>query len=747
MRPDLKQPWQLFGLIALAVVVLAWSVAYSQYHSEQARRLAEAEARVANLAGNYATHADLALGLADETLRRLRTTALTQGTAAFIAEARLVSREDTGGPINRVALIDAHGMMQANFLNGEAVAKVNVADRSYYRGLVNRSDDRIFVTEPILGKVSGKWIVLFARPLLVDGVFQGLIFVGFETGKLAHIFERSTAPGELVTLLSPEGRVLARSQEAELHTGKHGLLPAIPADTIFNFISPLDGIERLSWVTTVPNWGMRIYAGIDRQRLKTELQARARAAALPALLLTLLLLLATWLLRRGALAQQIAAEQLRNEVQRSRMVFESMREGILMVDHDGHISFANSAASQLLPAALGKPLSEAARLAGLQLVTEDGTPYGSDPVQRICCERGHALIGAWLHHTGHGEHSLRWAAVTGHPMRDAGGQLTGAIVSIADLTQEHERLTDSALTESILAGMQDGVMITDYEGRIVKVNAGFTRLTGYSAAEAIGQTPSLLRSGRHDAAFFESLWIALRTDGHWSGRLWNQRKDGTPYCVWHTITSVRDVQGRILRYVAVSRDITEQQTLEQTLWQRANFDPLTGVANRARFADRLSQLLHQALRHQHHFALIYVDLDRFKPVNDLHGHAAGDALLRQVAERLQHELRSEDLLARIGGDEFALLLPRVRDQLDVTRACDRIIAAIDQPFVLNEGTVSIGASLGIALYPEHGDSPQALRAAADAAMYQAKTQGRHCWRMAESHPAPDSAPPTTTDPT
>jgi diguanylate cyclase (GGDEF)-like protein/PAS domain S-box-containing protein len=273
-------------------------------------------------------------------------------------------------------------------------------------------------------------------------------------------------------------------------------------------------------------------------------------------------------------------------------------------------------------------------------------------------------------------------------------------------------------------------MITDVRANILVVNTAYLRLSGYTEADLIGKQPNRVRSERHDDAFWAAMWQALTQQKQWSGKVWNLRKDGSEYCVWHTITAVHDLRGRVVRYVAVSRDITEQQAKESDLWQRANFDPLTRLANRTRFYDRLAHAVTASARHQQCFAVCYLDLDRFKPVNDTLGHAAGDDLLRQVALRMLGTLRREDTLARIGGDEFALLMPRIASSKGAVAAAEKILAALHSSFVLDAGTVDIGISVGIAIYPEHGETAEALVAAADQALYSAKVGGRNTWRLA-----------------
>lgn len=454
-------------------------------------------------------------------------------------------------------------------------------------------------------------------------------------------------------------------------------------------------------------------------------------AYISAALLTLLLAITLLVVRNASRQLQVTHRALRKEIRRSRKVFESMKEGVLLLDLEGRISFANVAARAWLPEARGHRFTSVLTKAGFALTNEDGSALAdADPIRSFCIKRGCDLDGIWL--TRADDHDAAWLEVSIKVVRDENEIVTGATLTITDRSEEHDRLTESALSESILANMHEAVMITDAQGIIVRTNPAFTRITGYASEEILGRTPRILRSGQHDAEFHSAFWQQLKREGHWSGRYWNRRKSGEDYCSSQTVTSVRDTRGQIVRYITVSRDITDQNIRENELWQRANFDPLTGLANRTRFADRVAQALVHAHRHENSFALCYLDLDHFKPVNDTLGHAAGDELLRQVARRMSGVLRDEDLLARIGGDEFALLLMQTQTIGDAAHVATKIVEALSIPFELQEGVVSIGISIGIAQYPGDGNSEETLTAAADRALYLAKSGGRNRWHHSRS---------------
>jgi diguanylate cyclase (GGDEF)-like protein/PAS domain S-box-containing protein len=271
----------------------------------------------------------------------------------------------------------------------------------------------------------------------------------------------------------------------------------------------------------------------------------------------------------------------------------------------------------------------------------------------------------------------------------------------------------------------EAIVITDAATKIVAVNAAFTSITGYQPHEVLGQNPRFWRSGRHNAAFYSQLWTALNQTGHWRGEVWNQRKNGEAYPAWESISAVKDASGRVTHYVSMLSDITPLKQAEDRLQQLAHHDALTGLPNRLYFTASLKSSLERAKRHRSQVALLFLDLDRFKLINDSMGHSNGDELLKEVGRRLQHTVRAVDAVARLGGDEFTVTLEDIGHADDAARLADKLIAAIMQPLVLAGREVVSSVSIGIALYPDDADNAEDLTRAADAAMYRAKDHGRH----------------------
>ena len=311
-------------------------------------------------------------------------------------------------------------------------------------------------------------------------------------------------------------------------------------------------------------------------------------------------------------------------------------------------------------------------------------------------------------------------------LAEANRQLAGEV----ELHRRSERrlAASESRYRAIFDSAAEGIMLLDADLRIVQVNPAFSEITGYMAEEVVGRTPSMLGSGRHDPAFFGDLLATLLATGRWQGEVWNRRKDGDLYVQWMSAVRIGEVDAPE-GFVATMTDITSRKQTEEKLRFRANHDALTGLPNRRLFEDRLQSAIASALRHGERFALMLVDLDRFKGVNDRFGHLAGDALLVEVGRRLQRCVRASDTVARLGGDEFAVILGEVGGREDAVEVAARICTSMAEPFELGEGVAQIGASVGIALGPQDDADAEELQRRADAALYTVKHGGRGGFRF------------------
>ncbi|HEY8905182.1 MAG TPA: sensor domain-containing diguanylate cyclase, partial [Rhodoferax sp.] len=318
------------------------------------------------------------------------------------------------------------------------------------------------------------------------------------------------------------------------------------------------------------------------------------------------------------------------------------------------------------------------------------------------------------------------------PEFNAEGELESVLAVSRDITEHKRAQEQQRLAASVFTTSQEGIVITDAENRIIDVNEAFTRITGYCHAEVRGQNPKMLHSGRQNAGYYEEMWRLLKAPDHWRGEIWNRRKSGEIYAELLSIAAVHDQKGRLLNYVGIFSDISQLKEHEAELDRIAHYDPLTGLPNRRLFSDRLNQATANARRNGLPLAVCFLDLDGFKPINDRFGHEVGDQILVQMAQHLRGALRAGDTLARIGGDEFVLLLTHLTNDLECPSILDRVLASVATPVTIVGNPVSVSASIGVTLFPQDDSDADGLLRHADQAMYQAKKASKNHYHFSSS---------------
>lgn len=319
-----------------------------------------------------------------------------------------------------------------------------------------------------------------------------------------------------------------------------------------------------------------------------------------------------------------------------------------------------------------------------------------------------------------------------------GGQIHGAfevrayriapgrmVASFDDITERKRNDEDLKLAALVYQQSSEAMLIVDAENHILDVNQAFIDTTGYTAAEVQGRDPRLLSSGRQDAAFYQAMWRELNNTGRWQGEMWNRRKNGELYAEYQSINTIYDSEGAVYRRVALSSDITDKKKSQEIIWKQANFDSLTGLPNRHMLQERLAQEIKKSDRDKLPLALLFIDLDRFKEVNDTLGHHVGDELLVQAAKRLTSCVRKTDTVSRLGGDEFTVILSELHEMSDVERITQAIIVKMAEPYYFADEVVHVSASIGITIYPADAVNLDQLLQNADQAMYVAKGLGRN----------------------
>ncbi|HLF96015.1 MAG TPA: diguanylate cyclase [Methylococcaceae bacterium] len=426
------------------------------------------------------------------------------------------------------------------------------------------------------------------------------------------------------------------------------------------------------------------------------------------------------------LARLRSAESLAETQQRLRasehhlhVVTEAMGDGLLVLDREGKIAFVNPAAERLL----GWPESELLGTIICERVrcNEAAHEFGMCPLMRTALSgevyRGEDLI---FHRADGGEFAV---AAVASPLREK-DEVSGAVVVFHDISVRKRAEGEARLMAKIIEYSPAGIMVTDRDTTIRLVNPAFSRVTGYTAAEAKGQTPQMLKSGRQDAEFYAHMWSRLEKNGYWEGELWNRRKDGGEYPEWLSVAAIAGEDGETEKYLGMFTDITERRRAEDRLRHLASHDVLTNLPNRIALMNRLEEELNRARRIRSQVGLLFIDLDRFKPVNDQFGHAVGDAVLDALGKRLRGAVRDVDYVARLGGDEFVAVLVDADNLHAFGRVARKLLGLIEQPFEVGGNLHRLSASIGIAVFPQDAQTPDGLLDAADSAMYAAKSAGR-----------------------
>jgi len=320
------------------------------------------------------------------------------------------------------------------------------------------------------------------------------------------------------------------------------------------------------------------------------------------------------------------------------------------------------------------------------------------------------------------EGKLCWLRTSKVPLRNKSEEIIGVLGVYEDITEQKKAYESMLLANAIYESSNEAIVITDENNVIIQVNPAFTRMTGFEAEDVIGENPKIFQSGNHSQSFYQAMWSELRQKDHWQGEVWDRKKDGSIHAKWLSISIIRHADGRVNFHVAQFSDITDKKQKDALIVKQANYDQLTQLPNRNLFKDRLQQDMKRTLRNNQTLALLFLDLDHFKDINDTFGHDRGDELLKEVGNRIINCLRETDTVARLGGDEFAVILPHVNDEAYVSFVAQNIIQALNSPFKLFEDPVEyhVSTSIGIVFYPRDGADLESLMKHADQAMYAAK---------------------------
>jgi len=732
LRPVRRGVEALPLLFALLLVALLWGALDTILAHEEEGEIEHGYRQLEYLRRTYQEHSHNTLASADQLLRLLKAEFEERPEAREFTEFRRAL--ENSSIFAQLGIIGADGTL---LWSNVPFKRVNLSDREHFRVHVAQDSGNVFVSKPVLGRASGKWSIQLTRRLnRRDGSFAGVAVASVDPQYLARFYQEVGLPlGSALGLVGRDGVLRLRITDKEQTLGtplppNSPLFRALKVDPVqgrFRDSSPFDKVHRIYSYGSMPDFSLYVVTAFDERLMLAPLHERARHYRLLAGLASVLLLgLATalaWLLSR--------LRQARQEVEAAHAVFSASPDPMVLLQKDSsgsyHYRYFNAASLRLA----GRRAEE---LQG-RSIEEVLTPADAATRQAmldVTLRTGQEQVQESTMDYPNGRRIVAWTTT---PVHDGSERPSHVALIGHDLTRMRAEEEQLRLSDAIIAQTNEAVLVTDAQEGIQRVNPAFTRITGYTAAEVQDKTPAILASGLHDQAFFLAMRRSLAEQNYWQGEIWNRRKDGEFFACLMDISCLRDSSGKLTHYVSVFSDITAQKALAEQMEHLAHYDALTQLPNRTLFQDRLLQALARAERARRGLALMFMDLDGFKAVNDSAGHHTGDRLLVEVARRITGVLRKADSVSRQGGDEFTMLLENLTGpggRAEAEEAARRIIAVVNEPVVLDGQRFHIGASIGIAFYPQDGDNAPQLMARADAAMYQAKARGRNrhlCWAM------------------
>jgi diguanylate cyclase (GGDEF)-like protein/PAS domain S-box-containing protein len=686
----------------------------------------------------------------------------------------LISKEK--GHYDKLRYLDSSGqeVIRINYNDGNPTIVPheklqNKSKRYFFRDTIMLSQDKVYVSPLDLNveenrlEIPYKPTIRFGIPVFDSaGRKKGILLINyFGNELLLNFYEVMKNVGRGSMLLNSDGYWLQSTSHADewgfmlgrndrtfgrdfadewrtISTGDNGLLRTANGLFVYKTIHPLlfgqhsstgsDTVHGTSKILLEPsNYFWKVVSFTPNAVLSNSASHNQTSDRILVVMAYLLSALVAFLIAHTSLTKKKANDELRNSSQKHHLLFENSRNAqMLLAPPSWKFSRANPETLKLFGAS-----SEAEFIAlGPWDISPERQPDG-----RLSSEKAQEMIEIAMNE---GTNSFEWEHI-----RLNGQQFSAEVIldllkvgyeeflqaTVRDIT--NRKVTDRELRIAATAfESQEGMFITNANSEILRVNSAFIRITGYSAGEAVGQRSSLLKSGRHDEAFFVSMWERINKNGFWQDEIWNRRKNGEIYPEYLTITAVKDVNGAVSNYVCSFNDITKSMAAVDEIKHLAYYDTLTHLPNRRLLLDRIQQVLASCVRNNRECALLFIDLDNFKDLNDTLGHNMGDLLLQQVAQRLETCVRKGDTVARLGGDEFVVMLADLDAQAiaaaaQVENIGSKILGCLNHPYQLAEHEYHISSSIGATLFSDHSNTPEELMKQSDIAMYQAKKSGRN----------------------
>ena len=721
--------WRAFGvweagvvLLSLGLVVLLWV-----YSLERGRGDLEEQTEAAVEKANSLTRVfeaqtartlkniDLALQIvARDYLADPSSFQLTQLLATKLIDER-TSRE--------LAVLNREGHI---VLSVSEVRSADMSDREYFTTLRDSGSQDFYVGKPIRSRSTGNWIIPVSRRIVgPTGEFAGVVACGVDPAYFIDFYRpQELGKNGAVMLLGTDGFTRARRAGEGDSFGEDvrgsRLLHLYEKSPEGDFVGAgrFDGVVRFQSYRKLADYDLIAVVGLSKDESLAEVRERLEIHAYIRLFATLYIL---------AFAAAIVVVSVRRRLEQQAAYVQQLQSQAIL-DNITDIAWFKDAHSRFLAV---NPAFAA--LCGLEIADIVGKTdadlfpahvaagYVANDLQ-VMREGGRQVVEEELPLP---DGRIQTIETIKTCVQDTGGRPVGTVGIARDITKRRLEDKERQLSAKAFESLAEGILVTDDKRRIVSVNKALCTITGYEAEELMDQSPSMLSSGRHDPAFYEAMWKEIESTGFWHGEIWDRRKNGEIFPELLSISAVVDEAGKVSHYVGVCTDISSLKAYEERLRYQAQHDALTGLPNRFQFQERFEEMLARADRRGAQIAVMMLDLDRFKHVNDSLGHASGDQLLQEAAARLASCLRKVDVIGRFGGDEFAVLLDGINGQQSAAIVASRLQAVFAAPFSLSGHDIFVSSSIGISCYPADAADAETLLKNADAAMYRAKAEGRN----------------------
>ena len=635
--------------------------------------------------------------------------------------------------VRQISLLNEQEQVLASSGRSGRHQEIRLPD-GFFAEVLAQTMPALLISSPMVNFANAEKVLFFARQMNLGPGRPVLAVAEVQIPLLSTIMAQGVdIEGLAVTLERADGELLVSVPASDVLSGTR-ITPPLSvemANGVVNIApSRLGGAPAIVVARPALYRGLLIAASIPLDSALADWRVERNRIVAVSLLFALMILLAgggtIWYLARLSQARS-RADHAKTTLDQA---LDSMVSGFVLLDAQDRVVSWNERYLEIFPS--------------IRELIEPGMPFEhafETSARNLLPEGSEAERQAWIqqqlerHRNAQGEYEQQYLNGLTVLMTERRTPDGGTVCMYSDIS-EKKRLEVEQRIASIAFEVQEGITITDAAMVILRVNRAFTEITGYNTEEIVGKTPALLSSGRHDAAFFTAMWESVARTGAWQGEIWNRRKCGEIYPEWLMITAVKDKAGTVTNYVGTFSDITARKAAEDEINSLAFFDPLTGLPNRRLLLDRLKQALASSTRNVKYGALLFIDLDHFKNLNDTRGHDIGDLLLQQVAERLTTCVRESDTVARLGGDEFVVMLEDLSGTIQeaanqAESVGEKILSTLNQTYALGSAEHHSTPSIGIALFADHSEGIDELLKRADLAMYEAKAAGRNTLRFFE----------------